>query len=69
MRGTVEFNIEATAESISVSAYANKKDGKNVPKNPDIPSHFHADLLMCFSLLKPMLIRITAPTKTRNVPT
>ena len=69
MRGTVEFKMEAIAESISVSAYANKKDGKNVPISPDMASHFQADLLMYFNLLNPIAIRIIAPTKTRNVPT
>ena len=38
---TNEFNIDATALSISVSAIANKKAGKKEPINPESPIHFH----------------------------
>jgi hypothetical protein len=46
--GTKEFNIDATALSISVSAIAKKKAGKKDPNSPDKRSHFHLDLGMLF---------------------
>lgn len=49
-RGTKEFNIEATALSISVSAIAKKNAGKNEPNRPEINNHFHLDFGMAFSL-------------------
>ena len=51
--GTIEFNIEAIALSISVSAYANKNAGKNVPKKPDITIHLSVFFGKFFKLLKP----------------
>ena len=51
--GTIEFNIEAIALSISVSAYANKKAGKNVPKNPDMAIHLSVFFGKFFKLLNP----------------
>ncbi|GAA4242033.1 hypothetical protein GCM10022292_10800 [Winogradskyella damuponensis] len=57
-KGTKEFNIEATALSISVSAMAKKKAGIKEPKRPERRSHFHFDLGIVLSLLKPKVKRI-----------
>ena len=67
--GTDEFSIEAMAESISVSAYANKIEGIIVPKSPDIANHFQALFGIVFMRLKPKRIRITAVTNTLKAPT
>ena len=40
-RGTNAFRILTTPLSTSVSANANKKLGKKVPKKPDKTTHFH----------------------------
>lgn len=56
--GTIEFRIDATALSISVSAKANKKAGKNVPKNPEIAIHFNVVLESSFNPLNPATNRI-----------
>ena len=58
--GTIEFNIEAIALSISVSAYANKKAGKKVPNNPDTAIHLSVFLGKDFKLLKPAKNSINA---------
>jgi hypothetical protein len=50
-KGTKEFNIEAIVLSTSVSANANKKDGKKVPRKPERASHFHCFLVMFFNEL------------------
>ena len=39
--GTKEFKTETTPLSTSVSANANRKEGKKVPINPVITIHFH----------------------------
>lgn len=51
--GTIEFNIEAIALSISVSAYAKRKAGKKVPNNPEMAIHFKEVLDNFLKLLKP----------------
>lgn len=66
--GTIEFNIDAMALSISVSANANKKAGKNVPKNPERTIHFMVFFVSFLRLLKPAKKRITPETIILNDP-
>jgi len=67
-KGTKEFNTEATALSISVSAMAKKKAGKKDPKNPERKSHFHLFLVIVFRLLKPIARRISPVITVLNAP-
>ena len=54
-KGTKEFRIETIPLSTSVSANANKKDGKNVPINPVIIIHFHWWLWIVLRDLNPIV--------------
>jgi hypothetical protein len=64
----VEFKIDTTALSISVSAKANKKAGIKVPKNAEIVIHFHWSLLICFNFEKPTNSKNIAANKVRSAP-
>jgi len=50
--------MDATALSISVSAKANKKAGKKVPRNPERIIHFIVVLESFLRLLKPAIKRM-----------
>lgn len=67
-KGTKEFNIEATALSISVSAIAKKKAGIKDPSNPEINSHFHFVFGICLSLGNPTPRRMTPVIMVRSAP-
>ena len=54
-KGTKEFKIETIPLSTSVSANANRKDGKNVPKNPVTIIHFHWWLSIVLRDLNPII--------------
>ncbi|GGD22607.1 hypothetical protein GCM10011368_25830 [Hyunsoonleella pacifica] len=55
--GTSEFKIEAMELSISVSAKANRKAGKKVPKSPVKITHFHSFNFIDFTRLNPKMNR------------
>ena len=68
-KGTVAFNIEAMALSISVSAKAKKYTGKKEPNNPEMVIHFHSFSLKADNLLNPTIIKNNAENKILNDPT
>tara|TARA_S200000501_G_C20815874_1_gene740531 strand:+ start:1351 stop:1656 length:306 start_codon:yes stop_codon:yes gene_type:complete len=45
-KGTIELIIDATELSISVSANANRKAGKKLPKNAEMVIHFHSNFFI-----------------------
>ena len=66
--GVNEFIIAATDESIYCCANAKKNEGKKVPKNPVITSHFHCLLESPFRELKPISIRKIVLNIIRTLP-
>jgi hypothetical protein len=66
--GTIEFNIDAIALSISVSAKANRKAGKKVPKKPDKAIHLIVLFDKFLKLLKPAINKINPVIIIRNEP-
>jgi len=68
-KGTVAFNIEAIALSISVSANAKKYTGKKEPNKPEIVIHFHSFSFKADNLLNPTTIKNKAENKILKDPT
>lgn len=68
LSGTNEFNIEATALSISVSAKANKKAGKKVPKSPVKITHFQSLNAIDLTRLKAIMNKKNAVKIMRIAP-
>ncbi|MFT7071652.1 MAG: hypothetical protein ACJAX3_000625 [Patiriisocius sp.] len=66
--GVVEFKMEATALSISVSAKAKRKAGIKVPRNAEIAIHFHSLFLIFLIELKPINNKKAAANNVRNAP-
>ena len=50
LRGTKEFNTDAIELSISVSAKANRKAGKKLPRKAEIMIHFHSFFVIIFKV-------------------
>lgn len=66
--GTREFKIEATALSISVSAKANRNDGKKVPNSPVKITHFQSLKAIDFTRLNATINKKTAVNIIRIAP-
>ncbi len=67
-KGTKEFKMDVMLLSTSVSAYANKKEGKKLPRKPESANHFHWFLFRPFRLLNPNTKIIRADITSRKLP-
>ena len=68
LKGVSEFKIAEIELSIPFTAKASKKDGKKVPKKPDITIHLIAFFDKFFKLLKPAINKINPVIIIRNEP-